>query len=222
MTCRNRICWGCGLGLVVLVLLAGTTNGCRRQKRTAKESATERRGPTSGAFILTTPRVEGRNKSLVLTFCYDGDTQYDPQIDRIRVARVHGPKASCEIRATGEAWLWNEWVVGSVPSGFQLVGCDPLTAGEYEVYVDGFVGDGVLRMMIEPDGSVRALPWDSVGTVPLLCPRVDSRAPRILPHQERTDEGILERRAREIREQRADAGLAPLEVLDFPARTPRN
>jgi hypothetical protein len=220
MICRSRIRWACHL--VVLAVLVVAAGGCRRQKSVplAKELHKEQRGPSSGAFILATPRVEGPLKSLVLAFCFDGDRQYDPQIDRVRVARVHGPKASCEMRAMGDAWLWNEWTVGSVPPGFELLGCDPLTPGEYEVYVDGFIGDGVLRMEIELDGSVRPLPWDSVGTVPPPCPRVDRRTPNILPRQAQTGEGVLEKRAREMRERRADAGLPPLKLLEFPQEPP--
>jgi hypothetical protein len=163
------------------------------------------RAPGSAANVLIVPSVSGAAKALVLAFCYEDDAQYDPQIYRLRVARITSPKGACEIAAIGDAWLWKEWVVGSVPTGFRLVECGPLAPGEYEVYVDAFVGDGVVRMSIDNAGDVRRLPWDSFDTTYLRsCPHVERSIANTIPHFDSGREGILERRAREIREGRPD------------------
>jgi len=214
-------CKDSGTALLGCFLLAFATMACRRQttprgaspslggetttRPMADRPLGRKRAPGSAANVLIIPRVNGTTKSLVLAFCYEDDTQYDPQIYRLRVARTSLPKAACEIAAIGNAWLWKEWAVGSVPTGFRLVECGPLAPGEYEVYVDAFVGDGVVRMSIDNDGSVRRLPWDSFDTAHLRsCPRVERSIANTIPHVDSGGEGILERRAREIREERPD------------------
>jgi hypothetical protein len=76
------------------------------------------------AIVRIAPGGNAQGKRPVLTFFYDDNNIYDPQVCRVRVARVG---------AVGDAWLWKEWLVGSKPRGFKLVHGDALTAGVYEI-----------------------------------------------------------------------------------------
>ena len=161
--------------------------------------------PACGVAIRIAPRGGGPGHRPVLSFCYEEGDGYDPQIYRVRVARVDddADRRINEIAAVGDRWLWKEWVVGAVPRGFRRVAGDTLVAGVYEVYVDAFVGEGMLRMSIDDQGEMRSLPWDNFDTgYGKQCPPVDRKAPRIIPKGLPGKEGILEKNARELRERR--------------------
>jgi hypothetical protein len=146
--------------------------------------------PGSAANILIDPRFEVAGKRLVLAFCFEDGSAYDPQIYRIRMARVDGGREKLEVAATGDSWLWKEWTVGSLPRGFRFVERSDAAPGVYEVYVDAVVGDGVRRISIGDDGAVRVLPWDQFDSKPPKhCPRVDREKPNILPHGRPAESG---------------------------------
>jgi len=176
--------------ILVVAAAALTTAGissCRSRKMStpsvaAAASGSDRREDpyeAHGANIRIVPRVEGRGKPLILAFCYEQGDDYDPQIWRVRIGPVSEQKTSCTISAVGDAYLWNEWKVGDSLSGFAMEGCGVLLPGEYEVYAYGRVGNGVIRISLEQDGRVRALPWDKFTAAgSSSCPRIGDRKPR--------------------------------------------
>ena len=138
--------------------------------------------PGDSPSISIVPQKGASGGPPVLTFCFEDDPSHDPQVFSIRVAPIGMDKRKAfEIRALEGRWLWNEWVLGRVPSGFQVVEHGDLGPGVYEVYVYAFVGSGVVRMSIGEDGSVARLPWDIFDKGPPKgCPAVGGRGPRTL------------------------------------------
>jgi len=168
----------------------------------AMKSSDVAASPGSAAVIVIAPRTTTSGRQPMLAFCFEDNDLYDPQINRIRVARVSGgPKVAYEIAAADGAFLWKEWLVGTVPAGFRLVEGGALSAGVYEVYVDAFVGEGILRMSIDADGKLRSQPWDSFDTgARKTCPVIDRVSPKIVPHRDPVKEGSLGRTMR-VREE---------------------
>jgi len=178
--------------LILVAALAVAGMGSCRSKKTNtsfldSEHTEARKGKEGdpyeahGANIRIVPRADGPGRPLILSFCYEQGDAYDPQIWRVRIGPVSGQKTSCTFSAVEGAYLWNQWQVGIPVPGFTMAGCGPLSPGEYEVYAYGRVGDGVLRMSLERDGSVRVVPWDKFTAVnPSACPRADGRKPRFL------------------------------------------
>src|SRR5438034_846616 len=75
--------------------------------------------PSSGASIAVIP--SDTVKEFVLRFCYADEPRYDPQVERVVIARVGATREQwCELSATGGAWLWGEWKVGTVPRDFHV------------------------------------------------------------------------------------------------------
>jgi len=184
----------CGSWTAYATLLAWGALGCRSGEHGVATSQPDNReaglvdaqrsnepSPGSVVNILIDPRFEAASRRLVLAFCFDDDPSYDPLIHRIRMARVDGKPGTVEIAAKGDAWIWKEWTVGTVPDGFRSVERTPTPAGVYEVYVDARVGSGVRRMLVANDG-VRVLPWDDFDTgPPKHCPHVDRQTPNLFP-----------------------------------------
>lgn len=168
---------------------------------TAQKSTSEvLPSPAGQANIRIVPRENENGQPPSLTFCYEESSAYDPQIRRIRMARVTGDRKVYEITAIGNAFLWREWPVGTVPRGFKLVEGDRLLAGVYEVYVDAVVGGGVLRVSIDNQGTIRRLPWDEFDkTYGKNCELSDRTAPRIVPKLRPGKDEVNKRRAKESR-----------------------
>lgn len=156
--------------------------------------------PASHAKVRVALGVSVDGRVRTLNFCYDESTAYDPQIHRIRMARVTGDRKVFEIVAVGDAFLWKDWIVGTVPRGFTLVQGDRLAAGVYEVYADAVVGEGALRVSIDNQGNIRSLPWDEFDkTHGTKCEPLDHAAPRIVPKPDRDEREYFKRRAQEAR-----------------------
>ena len=163
--------------------------------------------PASGAGIIIVPSVTRPEKQLGFEFCYYDNAKYDPQIIHIRVAGVGASRDVCEIVATKRAWLWKNWLVGTVPKGFRSIECRALSPGEYEVYVDAVVGTGTIRIAIDQAADVRTMPWDNLaGLPPDRCPHTDGKQPRVIPRINDGEEGILERRMKDLQREREARG----------------
>jgi hypothetical protein len=138
--------------------------------------------PASALGIRIDLRFDAQNRRTTLAFCFEDDRTYDPQIVGIRVARVSGTRGAFEIAAKGDAWLWNQWEVGTVPEGFRLGERTPMSPGEYEIYVDGYVGEGTRRLSIDDSGTPRFLPWDKFDTsMSEHCPTPGRTKPNVVP-----------------------------------------
>ena len=200
------------LGALLVLLLV--IEACRNQPRAVVPSGqlnlSNSRRAASGANIVVVPSSEGAGKLPSFRFCFEGDKNYDPQIWRVHLGPVSGQKGVCEIVATGDAWLWGEWKVGSLPSGFRMVGCDVLAPGQYEVYVDALVGSGIMRMQLDADGVVKRLPWDELDSrMGKDCPPSGRQRPSLYPRQEPPRDG--------------DNGLVSAEDLEsMRAKRPRH
>jgi hypothetical protein len=121
--------------------------------------------------IRIVPRGNPATGSLILSFCYSPESAESPRIHRVRIGPVSGQTSACTFSSEEGATLTGEWHVGRQLPGFRMVGCGPLDPGEYEVYVYGCVGDGVIRMSIEPGGGVFVVPWDRLSEVDVSpCP----------------------------------------------------
>src|SRR5882762_7182605 len=150
--------------MCVAVVASEWTQGCDMPSHAKMSQSTP--APASGAGIIIVPSVKRPGKTLGFEFCYYDNAKYDPQITHIRVAGVGASRDVCEIVATKRAWLWKNWVVGTVPKGFRSIECRALSPGEYEVYVDAVVGTGTIRIAIDQAADVRTMPWDNLAGLP--------------------------------------------------------
>jgi len=204
------------------ILLALTVLACRERPQAAQvtaprgEDVVPRRSlaeePPEEPTITIDPRRLG-SSGLLLRLCFSGSSSFDPEIYRIRVSKVRGGTAVCDIRSIKGARLWNEWEVGTVPPGFQATQCDKLSPGEYEIYAQGVVGDGQIRLTIDPGGAVERLPWDEHDSFFRETCNQKRATPNFIP---RMDAGLKEgglsqriRRAREQKERQNGSQRAP-------------
>jgi len=159
----------------------------------------EDRTPGEPLNIIVDPSRLG-SSGLLLRLCYGSTSQYDPEVIHVRVAQVRGGSNVCEIRSIKDAWLWKEWDVGTLPAGFRFVQCDKLSPGEYEIYVDGIVGTGEIRVKIDSGGGVERVPWDEHDRLfRQTCDRVRHERPNPIPRQdEGLDEGLLVKKVRSL------------------------
>jgi hypothetical protein len=135
--------------------------------------------PANGLGILIVPTAEATTKTLKFKFCYHGDSSYDPEIWEIVIGNAAGVR--CQISADGDAWLWKEWTMGTVPKGFRANGCESLPQGDYEVMVSAVFGSGQVRIAIDRGGDVRRLPWDKLSSTPREeCPDRGTASPRLI------------------------------------------
>jgi hypothetical protein len=187
--------------LLAVLPLNEACSSRRRSTAPVRVEAPAAHRVSSGANIVIVPSPGEAGRLPTLRFCFEGDKNHDPQIWRVHLGPVSGQKGGCEILGTGDAWLWDEWKIGSVPPGFRMVGCDVLSPGQYEVYVDARLGSGVMRMEIGVDGTARRIPWDDLDNMSGKdCPPTRRQQPSVFPNPEALPE--------------EDTGLVPAQDLE--------
>ena len=200
------------VGIVLAGVVAGLL-GCKRdggaiathQKTSGpqsvvspKRSSEPQPSPGSQAKVRIALRDTKGTEPASLSFCYDDGSAYDPQIRRIRMAYVSGDRRIYEVAAIGNAYLWREWPVGTVPRGFRLIEGHRLIAGTYEIYVDAVVGEGALRVSIDDRGKAKSLPWDEFDkTYDKRCELSQRTEPRVIPKVDLGKDDLLEMHRKE-------------------------
>jgi hypothetical protein len=208
--------------MAVSILLALGALACRgpthpsqvmgpRGEDAVPDRSLEKEAPAEELNINIEPRRLS-SSGLLLRLCFSGNSKYDPEIHHIRVAQLRGGTAVCDIRSIEGGRLCDEWEVGTVPPGFGITKCDKLSPGEYEISAEGVLGDGQIRLAIDPSGSVERLPWDKHDALFRETCKRRSGAPNFIPVR---DEGLAEgglsqriMRAREAKERRSGSGSA--------------
>lgn len=123
-------------------------------------------GDPKDAESIVSIVVKGPARHLVFSFEYEPrQASGPPLISSLLVKKLESKHDLfiCEMgaSATTTPTLPNPWLYAQpalVDSSIQR--CEPLTAGEYEVYVEAVQGRGHLRLHVSADGIVSTRPWE--------------------------------------------------------------